>query len=176
MANTNNITKLVYENVIESHLGQIELVGLELEHASGVRAIAADTAMREHGGREHFDADLLLEAVDDLVGNDRLFESYDKEANSNQTDFALGYGLPFESLDAYLDLRELFGKEWLMLTMMEYTKRLAEGELCGTGMMQATEPVRRAREEFERARATEFECYLAPVKQRVAAAMAAKNI
>lgn len=176
MSNANNITKLVYENVIESHLGQIELVGLELEHASGVRAIAADTAMREHGGREHFDADLLLEAVDDLVGNDRLFESYYSETNSNQTDFALGYGLPFESLDAYLDLRELFGKEWLMLTMMEYAKRLAGGELRGAGMMQATEPVRRAREEFERARATEFECYLAPVEQRVAAAIAAANI
>lgn len=175
MANANNIAKRVYENVMNSHLHQIELVGLELEYASGVRAIAADTAMREHGGREHFDADLLLEAVDDLVGNDRLFESYDSEVNSNQTDFALGYGLPFESLDAYLDLRELFGKEWLMLTMMEYAKRLAEGELRGASMMQATEPVRRAREEFERARTTEFECYLAPVKQRVAAAIAAAN-
>jgi|SRR5690348_13414911 len=178
MANANNITKLVYENVIESHLGQIELVGLELEHASGVRAIAADTAMREHGGRDHFDADLLLEAVDDLVGNDRLFESYNDPCNPNaeKEELELGQGCPFDSLDAYLDLRELFGAEWLSLTMMEYAKRLAGGELRGAGMMQATEPVRRAREEFERARAAEFECYLAPVKQRVAAAIAAANI
>lgn len=170
MANANNITKLVYENVIESHLGQIELVGLELEHASGVRAIAADTAMREHGGREHFDADLLFDAVDRLVGNDRLFESYNDPCNPNaeKEELELGRGCPFESLDAYLDLRELFGAEWLSLTMMEYAKRLAGGELRVAGMMQATEPVRRAREEYAKARTVDFDCFSAHTKKRAA--------
>lgn len=170
MANANNITKLVYENVINSHLGQIKRVGLELEHASGVRAIAAEQAMRERGGREYFDADELFDAVDELVGNDRLFESYDDEANPNagNEELKLGYGCPFESLDAYLDLRELFGAEWLMLTMMEYAKRLAEGELRGADMVQATEPVRRAREEYAKARAADFECFEKHTQKRAA--------
>ncbi|HEP9495771.1 TPA: hypothetical protein VDV68_002737 [Pseudomonas aeruginosa] len=170
MANANNITKLVYENVIKSHLGQIELVGLELEHASGVRAIAADAAMRERGGREHFDADLLFDAVDALVGNDRLFESYNDPCNPNagNEELELGQGCPFTSLDAYLDLRELFGEEWLMLTMMEYAKRLAEGELRGAGMVQATEPVRRAREEYAKARTLDYKCFSEHTKKRAA--------
>ncbi|MDT3489016.1 hypothetical protein ROV93_02245 [Stenotrophomonas maltophilia group sp. msm4] len=170
MANANNITKLVYENVIKSHLGQIELVGLELEHASGVRAIAADTAMRERGGREHFDADLLFDAVDKLVGNDRLFESYNDPCNPNaeKEELELGQGCPFTSLDAYLDLRELFGAEWLTLTMFEYAKRLAEGELRGAGMVQATEPVRRAREEYAKASAADFERFFGHTKKRAA--------
>lgn len=170
MANANNITKLVYENVIKSHLGQIELVGLELEHASGVRATAADAAMREYGGREHFDADLLFDAVDALVGNDRLFESYNDPCNPNagNEELELGQGCPFTSLDAYLDLRELFGEEWLMLTMMEYAKRLADGALRGAGMVQATDPVRRAREEYAKARAADFRCFSEYTKKRAA--------
>ena len=170
MANANNITKRVYENVMNSHLRQIELVGLELEHASGVRAIAADKAMHERGGREHFDADLLFDAVDALVGNDRLFESYNDGANphAGNEELELGQGCPFESLDAYLDLRELFGEEWLMLTMMEYAKRLAEGELRGAGMVQATEPVRRAREEYAKARGADFRRFSERTKKRAA--------
>ncbi|MBV6686360.1 hypothetical protein KV692_00335 [Xanthomonas euvesicatoria pv. physalidis] len=170
MANANNITKLVYKNVMNSHLHQIELVGLELEHASGVRAIAAETAMRERGGREHFDADLLFDAVDALVGNDRLFESYNAPCNPNtgNEELELGQGCPFTSLDAYLDLHELFGGEWLALTMMEYAKRVAKGELHGAGMMQATEPVRRAREEYAKARAADFDCFSVQTKKRAA--------
>src|SRR5690606_38183858 len=129
----------------------IELVGLEMEHASGVRAIAAEAAMRERGGREHFDADRLYEAVDGLVGHDRLFEAYNAPSNPNFEDgrLELGQGCPFGSLDAYL--RELFGEEWLSLTMMEYAKRLAEGELRGAGEAQVAELVSRAREEYAKA-------------------------
>lgn len=150
MSNANNIAELVYENVMNTNLHEIELVGLELEHASGVRAIAAETAMRERGGREHFDADGLYEAVEGLVGHGRLFESYNDPSNPNFEDgeLELGQGCPFDSLDAHLDLRELFGEEWLSLTMMEYAKRLVEGELRGAGEAQVAELVRRAREEY----------------------------
>jgi len=170
MSNANNIAKLVYENVMNTNLREIELVGLEMEHASGVRAIAAEAAMREHGGREHFDADGLYEAVDGLVGHDRLFESYNDPSNPNFEDgsLELGRGCPFGSLDAYLDLRELFGEEWLSLTMMEYAKRLAEGELRGAGEAQVAELVSRAREEYAKARAADFECSLASNRKRAA--------
>jgi hypothetical protein len=170
MANANNIAKLVYENVMNSNLYEIELVGLEMEHASGVRAIAAETAMRERGGREHFDADGLYEAIDGLVGHGRLFESYNDPSNPNFEDgeLELGQGCPFKSLDAYLDLRELFGEEWLSLTVMEYAKRLAEGKLHVAGEAQVSELVRRAREEYAQARTVDFECSLASNRKRAA--------
>lgn len=170
MANADNITKLVYENVIESHLGQIELVGMELEHASGVRAIAADTAMREHGGREYFCADRLFGAVDELVGNDRLFESYNDPCNPNfeNDELELGQGCPFTSLDAYLDLRELFGAEWLALAMIEYIQRIGDEELREGGAQKAVELVSLAREEYAKARAADFACYSKYTKKRAA--------
>lgn len=109
-----------------------------------------------------------------MVGEDRLFESYDNGANSNSTDLVLGDGIPFMSMEAYLDLRELFGEGWLLLAAIEYASRWGGEELRDDPARKAAELVALAREEFTRPRATEFECYFTPVKQRVAAALAAK--
>jgi hypothetical protein len=175
MSTINNIAKLVYDNAINAHRDQIEVLGLELEHASGVRAFAAEQAIRERGGWEHLDADLLFEACDELVGNDRLFESYDDGPNPDAgVGFVLGEGCPFMSLEAYLDLHELFGEGWLLLAAVEYASCWGGEELRDDPARKAAELVALAREEFARARATEFECYFTPVKVRVAAALAAK--
>lgn len=151
-----SIAKLVYDNAINSHQYEIELLGLELEHASGVRALAAADAIRKHGGRDHFDADLLFDGCDKLVGMERLFESYDDPCNTNPTDFVLGEGCPFESLDAYLDLHELFGDDWLVLAATEYTARWGSEELRDDPARRAEEMVARAREEFAKACAMKF--------------------
>ncbi|ART52227.1 hypothetical protein CBP34_11995 [Acidovorax carolinensis] len=155
---------MIDTNAINAHQHQIEVLGLELEHASGVRALAARQAMHVSGGRDHFDADLLLEACDALVGNDRLFESYNDEANPNPTDFVLGDGCPFMSLDAYLDLRELFGGNWLVLAMTEYAARRGSEELRDDPRGKAEELVARALEEYSKARTVEFERFLEPLE------------
>ncbi|GEM_PF-1201563 len=149
---TSEIAQLVYNNAIRSHQEEIELLGLELEYASGVRALAARQAMHESGGREHFDADGLFDAVDGLVGMERLFESYDDPCNTNPTDFVLGVGCPFESLDAYLDLRELFGRNWLVLAMTEYVAWRGVEGLSSDPRRTAEEMVARALDAYTKAR------------------------
>lgn len=165
--NASNITKLVYDNAINSHQHQIEVLGLELEHASGVRALAADLAMRR-GGVD--DPDLLFDACDASVGVERLFESYDDPYNTNPTDFVLGEGCPFTSLDAYLDLYELFGDDWLVLAATEYAAHRGSEELRDDPARRAEEMVARAREEFAKARGVKFGRFCVPLESLEAVA------
>lgn len=166
------MTTIIDTNAITAHQHEIEVLGLELEHASGVRALAAEEAIRKRGkGRDYFDADLLLAACDALVGNDRLFESYNDESNPNPTEFVLGDGCPFMSFDAYLDLYELFGDDWLLLAMTEYAARWGSEGLRESPAQKAAELVSRAREGFAQARTVGFERFLVPLELREAEAL-----
>lgn len=165
-----NVAKLAYENAIKSHQEDIEMLGLELEYASGVRAVAAEEAIRKRGlGRDYFDADLLLEECDLLVGQARLFESYDDGCNTNPTDFVLGEGIPFDAFDGYLDLYELFGDNWLVLAATEYAARRENEGVNEDPRRKAEEMVARAREEYAKARATGFEVFFLESNKRRAA-------
>ena len=163
-ASTNNVASFFHDNGINSRLRELKLVGLELEQASGVRAVAAEQAMRE--GVD--DPDLLFEACDELVGNDRLFESYNDPCNPNPTKLVLGQGCPFSSLDAYLKLREVLGEDWLVLAMVEYAARVARGELRRDPARKARELVARARGEYAQARTVKFDRFYAPTKPQAA--------
>ncbi|CAN7650844.1 hypothetical protein LJR039_005027 [Pseudorhodoferax sp. LjRoot39] len=151
-----NIAKLVYDNTISAHQHHIEMLGLELEHASGVRALAADFLIRKYG-EDHFDEDRLFSYCDALVGNDRLFESHDDEANRIPTDFVLDVGCPFGSLGSYLALRELLGDNWLLLATIEYAARWGSADLRSDPAEKAALLVERARAAFQQARHAKFE-------------------
>lgn len=146
-----------HDRGINSRLRELKLLGLELEYASGVRAVAAEQAMSK--GVD--DPDSLFEACDELVGNDRLFESYDDPCNPAPTDLVLGQGCPFASLDAYLKLREQLGKDWLVLALVEYAARLGSGELRRDPARKAKELVARARREYAQARRVKFHRFYA---------------
>jgi hypothetical protein len=145
------------EDGINSRLRELKLLGLELEYASGVRAVAAEQAMNKRVD----DPDSLFEACDKLVGNDRMFESYDDRCNPHPTDFVLGEGCPFDSLEAYLKLREQLGRDWLVLAMVEYAARLGSRELRHDPARRAKELVARARSEYARWRRVPFQRFFA---------------
>ncbi len=152
-----NLVKMVYDHAINAHRHQIEVLGLELQHASGVRAIAAEEIIRKRGGWGHIDGHLLFDACDELIGNDRLFESYDDSCNPNAGEgFVLGEGCPFMSLEAYLDLHELFGDDWLAIALVQYGASWGDEGLWDHPLQKSAALVDRARDEFDKACTMKF--------------------
>lgn len=144
----------VIANTVTDNREHIILLGRELEFASGIRALAAEQAMHEQGID---DPDALFDACDELVGVERLFESYDDSYNTNPTAFVLGQGCPFPSLEAYLALRELYGADWLVLATAEYAANFGDMSLRSDPRRHAERMVERARGEFAHARTLKFE-------------------
>ncbi|AYK25407.1 hypothetical protein ABZR65_24090 [Pseudomonas aeruginosa] len=101
-------------NTIRNH---IILLGKELYEASGLRAMAAEKIMRESGTT---DPDDLFVACEELIGRSRLFESYDDPFNPKPRGLLFGEGCPFDSLEAYIALRQAFGDDWVLQAFEAY--------------------------------------------------------
>jgi len=121
----------------------IILLGKEFEFASGIRAIAADHIIREKGID---DPDELFDACEELIGSANLFESYDDALNTRPTDFVLGQGCPFPSLNAYIELSDVYRADWISLALTEYAAHYGSTELRKFAPRNAEQMIDRARE------------------------------
>ena len=123
----------------------IILLGKEFEFASGIRALAADHIFREKGID---DPDELFDACEELIGSASLFESYDDALNTRPTDFVLGQGCPFLSLNAYIELADVYGADWISLALTEYAAHYGSVKLRKLAPRNAEEMIDSARERF----------------------------
>lgn len=106
-------------NIAETLRPHIVALGMELEFASGIRAIAAERIMEE---RDINELEMLFQQCEDLIGTTNLYESYEDPLNTEPGELVLGEGLPFRSLEAYIALREHFGPQWLGWSMALYVE------------------------------------------------------
>lgn len=120
----------------------IVLLGKEFEFASGIRALAADHIVREKGIN---DPDELFDACEELIGSTNLFESYDDALNTRPTDFVLGQGCPFLSLNAYIELADVYGADWISLALTEYAAHYGSVKLRKLAPRNAEEMIDRGR-------------------------------
>ncbi len=123
----------------------IIVLGKEFEFASGIRALAADHIFREKGID---DPDELFDACEELIGSVGLFESYDDALNTRPTDFVLGQGCPFLSLNAYIELAQVYRADWVKLALTEYAANYGSTKLRKHAPRNAEEMIDRARERF----------------------------
>ncbi|HEY4583113.1 MAG TPA: hypothetical protein VIG88_09645 [Lysobacter sp.] len=123
----------------------IIVLGKEFEFASGIRALAADHIIREKGID---DPDELFDACEELIGDTNLFESYDDALNTRPTDFVLGQGCPFLSLNAYLKLADVYRADWISLALIEYAAHYGSTELRKFAPGNAEQMIDRARKRF----------------------------
>lgn len=123
----------------------IVLLGKELEFASGIRALAADHIIREKGID---DPDELFHACEELIGSTNLFESYYDGLNTRPTDFVLGQGCPFLSLNAYMGLADVYGADWISLALTEHAAHHGSIKLRKLAPRNAEEMIDSARERF----------------------------
>ncbi|MCL1523936.1 hypothetical protein [Xanthomonas nasturtii] len=121
----------------------IILLGKEFEFASGIRALAADHIFREKGID---DPDELFDACEELIGSASLFESYDDALNTRPTEFVLGQGCPFQSLNAYIELAQMYRSDWVRLALTEYAAHYGSVKLRKLAPRNAEEMIDRARE------------------------------
>ena len=121
----------------------IVLLGKELNEAgSGLRALAAEKLMRERGIS---DEDELFVACEELIGTTYLFESYDDPLNTRPGKRVLGIGCPFPSLEAYIELRDAFGDDWVLQAFEAYVN----DEELSCGDHYPGEVVQRARRNLD---------------------------
>ncbi|MCD9029316.1 hypothetical protein LDO26_14025 [Luteimonas sp. BDR2-5] len=120
----------------------IVLLGKEFEFASGIRALAADHIICEKGIN---DPDELFDACEELIGSTNLFESYDDALNTRPTDFVLGQGCPFLSLNAYIELADVYGADWISLALTEYAAHYGSVKLRKLAPRNAEEMIDRSR-------------------------------
>ena len=123
----------------------IILLGKEFEFASGIRALAADHIFREKGID---DPDELFDACEELIGSASLFESYDDALNTRPTEFVLGQGCPFQSLNAYIELAQVYRSDWVRLALTEYAAHYGSVKLRKLAPRNAEEMIDSARERF----------------------------
>lgn len=123
----------------------IILLGKEFEFVSGIRALAADHIFREKGID---DPDELFDACEELIGSPSLFESYDDALNMRPTEFVLGQGCPFLSLNAYVELAQVYRADWVKLALTEYAANYGSTKLRKHAPRNAEEMIDRARERF----------------------------
>lgn len=95
----------------------IQLVGREIEHCTGIRAIAVAHGVDPSAMKDQYE---LFDACEAMIGSEYLFEGYRKPHGYIQQGPILGRGFPFPSLEAYIDLRELYGNDWLFRALADY--------------------------------------------------------
>lgn len=98
----------------------IDLVGREFQSSSAVRAIAGASGITSGA----LDPEALFEHCQQLIGYDANFEGYLDGYIGDPTweelpeeEPLFGYGIPFTSYEAYIELHEHFGDNWLSLTL-----------------------------------------------------------
>jgi hypothetical protein len=95
----------------------IKLVGSEIEHCTGVRAVAAQKILEATEITDEYD---LMDSCEILIGNEYLFEGYSEPHDYIKQGPIFGKGFPYPSIDAYIALSKFYGNDWLSIVLHAY--------------------------------------------------------
>lgn len=117
----NGNSTVIASEKIKTH---IDLIGREFEGTSGARAYASMLGIE----RGIVDPDSLFDHCQRLIGYTRNIEGYldgytgnpDWDAEQPEEEPLIGYGVPFTSYQAYLDLSEHYAADWLRTVLLAY--------------------------------------------------------